>query len=55
MQTTMLYEKITPVEPLPSAVEDRELVVEDPDHEAVLSWHETIERTNAATELILHS
>lgn len=44
---------VRPVEPRPSEVEDREQV-DDPEHDAVLTWTETIERT-AATELILHT
>ncbi len=43
-----------PVEPRPSVDEARELVA-DPDHDAVLSWTETIEWSRTATELILRS
>lgn len=44
-----------PVEGRPSEVEAGDLVTNDPEHEAVLSWTETIEWSGTATELILHS
>ena len=53
MASTVSPRAVCPVEPRPSEVENREQV-DDPEHEAVLTWSETIERT-AATELILHT